>query len=157
MKKPKIHTSEFNVPKLRHFTYKNKSTNQYVYPYCEVPYHTAEKRVALLQLYSQLYQQVNTPSRPLKLLFQQLKTESVLGWVRCAEHFGGKIFVNLRVKVNCLFSFFLSLSQDTKGFELYLIFEPFVTKQEAINAVNKVLKCIKKEEDRLFANVSTTF
>lgn len=82
MKKPKIFASEFNVPKLRHFIYKNKNTNQFVFPQYEVPYHIPEKQNSLLLLYCQLCQQLNKPFTSLKLLFQQLKTETVLGWVK---------------------------------------------------------------------------
>lgn len=43
------------------------------------------------------------------------------------------------------------------GFELYVTFEPLVTKHSAINAVNKLLRWIKKEEDRLFILNAPTF
>ncbi|XP_067002562.1 vacuolar fusion protein MON1 homolog [Anabrus simplex] len=45
----------------------------------------------------------------------------------------------------------------TSGFELYVTFEPLVTKHGAINAVNKLLRWIKKEEDRLFILNAPTF
>ncbi|KDR23174.1 protein SAND isoform X1 [Zootermopsis nevadensis] len=45
----------------------------------------------------------------------------------------------------------------TSGFELYITFEPLVTKHSAINAVNKLLRWIKKEEDRLFILNAPTF
>jgi hypothetical protein len=45
----------------------------------------------------------------------------------------------------------------TSGFELYVAFEPLVTKHSAINAVNKLLRWIKKEEDRLFILNAPTF
>lgn len=38
----------------------------------------------------------------------------------------------------------------TSGFELYLCFSPMATKALAVSAVNKLLKWIRKEEDRLF-------
>ncbi|XP_008291707.1 vacuolar fusion protein MON1 homolog A [Stegastes partitus] len=38
----------------------------------------------------------------------------------------------------------------TSGFELYLCFSPLATKALAVSAVNKLLKWIRKEEDRLF-------
>ncbi|XP_030633610.1 vacuolar fusion protein MON1 homolog A [Chanos chanos] len=38
----------------------------------------------------------------------------------------------------------------TSGFELYLCFSPLGTKALAVSAVNKLLKWIRKEEDRLF-------
>lgn len=40
--------------------------------------------------------------------------------------------------------------QVTSGFELYLCFSPLATKAMAVAAVNKLLKWIRKEEDRLF-------
>lgn len=42
------------------------------------------------------------------------------------------------------------LAQVTSGFELYLCFSPLATKASAFAAVNKLLKWIRKEEDRLF-------
>ncbi|XP_034023192.1 vacuolar fusion protein MON1 homolog A [Thalassophryne amazonica] len=42
------------------------------------------------------------------------------------------------------------LAWVTSGFELYLCFSPMGTKALAISAVNKLLKWIRKEEDRLF-------
>ncbi|KAG7258804.1 hypothetical protein CRUP_017046 [Coryphaenoides rupestris] len=38
----------------------------------------------------------------------------------------------------------------TSGFELYLCLTPLVTKVQALSAVNRLLKWIRKEEDRLF-------
>ncbi|XP_064632667.1 vacuolar fusion protein MON1 homolog A-like [Lineus longissimus] len=45
----------------------------------------------------------------------------------------------------------------TSGFELYAIFGPLTTKPVAIASVNRLLKWIKKEEDRLFILNSPTF
>ncbi|PVD24522.1 hypothetical protein C0Q70_15005 [Pomacea canaliculata] len=45
----------------------------------------------------------------------------------------------------------------TQGFELYAVFGPLVTKTGAIHAVNKLLRWIKREEDRLFILNSPTF
>ncbi|XP_038152011.1 vacuolar fusion protein MON1 homolog A [Cyprinodon tularosa] len=42
------------------------------------------------------------------------------------------------------------LAWVTSGFELYLCFSPMATKALAVSAVNKLLKWIRKEEDRLF-------
>lgn len=44
----------------------------------------------------------------------------------------------------------LSLPKVTNGFQLYLCFSPLGTKAMAVSAVNKLLKWIRKEEDRLF-------
>ncbi|XP_028406838.1 vacuolar fusion protein MON1 homolog A-like [Dendronephthya gigantea] len=45
----------------------------------------------------------------------------------------------------------------TSGFELYATFNPLVTKPIAINAINKLLKWITNEEDRLFILNSPVF
>lgn len=45
----------------------------------------------------------------------------------------------------------------TQGFELYAVFGPLVTKTIAIQAINKLLRWIKKEENRLFILSSFTF
>lgn len=82
LKNPRISPYEFGIRKLRHFIYKNKNSNQFVFPKYEIPYNFPEQQNMLLQLYCHLYQQMNAPSRPLKLIFQQLETEAVLGWVR---------------------------------------------------------------------------
>ena len=58
--------------------------------------------------------------------------------------------------LNVVFNVFF-LSQVTSGFELYAVFGPLVTKPVAINSVNKLLKWVKKEEDRLFIMSSPTF
>ncbi|XP_006630748.1 vacuolar fusion protein MON1 homolog A [Lepisosteus oculatus] len=42
------------------------------------------------------------------------------------------------------------LAWVTSGFELYLCFSPLGTKAQAVMAINKLLKWIRKEEDRLF-------
>ncbi|XP_056129837.1 vacuolar fusion protein MON1 homolog A [Lampris incognitus] len=42
------------------------------------------------------------------------------------------------------------LAWVTSGFELYLCFSPLATKALAVSAVNKLLKWIRREEDRLF-------
>lgn len=45
----------------------------------------------------------------------------------------------------------------TTNFELYCIFPPTTTKLEAIGAVNKLLRWVKREEDRLFILSAPTF
>ncbi|XP_013780978.1 vacuolar fusion protein MON1 homolog A-like [Limulus polyphemus] len=44
----------------------------------------------------------------------------------------------------------IMLSWHMAGFELYAAFEPMVTKFTAVNTMNKLVRWIKKEEDRLF-------
>lgn len=47
--------------------------------------------------------------------------------------------------------------QITAGFELYITFDALVTKQNSVNSVNKILRWMKKEEDRLFILSTPTF
>ncbi|KAJ8944935.1 hypothetical protein NQ318_013083 [Aromia moschata] len=49
------------------------------------------------------------------------------------------------------------LAWDTKGFELYIIFEPLIDTTSAISLVTKLLNWIKKKEERLFHLTSPTF
>ncbi|XP_027009591.1 vacuolar fusion protein MON1 homolog A isoform X1 [Tachysurus fulvidraco] len=49
------------------------------------------------------------------------------------------------------------LAWSTSGFELYLCFSPLATKSLAVSAVTKLLKWIRKEEDRLFILNSLTY
>uniref|UniRef100_A0A3P9MJM2 Vacuolar fusion protein MON1 homolog n=1 Tax=Oryzias latipes TaxID=8090 RepID=A0A3P9MJM2_ORYLA len=49
------------------------------------------------------------------------------------------------------------LALVTSGFELYLCFSPLATKAMAVAAVNKLLKWIRKEEDRLFILTPLTY
>ncbi|KAF4520638.1 hypothetical protein B566_EDAN007504 [Ephemera danica] len=118
--------AQVGVPELRHFLYKSKSTAQFVSPAVEPPYHGPAAAERLLAQYQALHHRVHNPARPLKLLFYQLDTDAMLGWV-------------------------------ATNFELYVTFEPLITKISAINAVNKLLKWIKKEEDRLFILNAPTF
>lgn len=51
----------------------------------------------------------------------------------------------------------LFLLQVTNAFELYVCYSPLGTKAGAINAVNKLMKWIRKEEDRLFILTPQTY
>ncbi|XP_015591269.1 protein SAND [Cephus cinctus] len=126
MNKTSVTTGEIGLPEMRHVLYKCRSTAQFWSPGFQSPYTTDEEVERLLGLYQCLHHRLHAPSRPLKLIFQQLDKETMLAWV-------------------------------TSGFELYVTFEPLVTKPDAINSVSKLLKWIKKEEERLFILNSPTF
>ncbi|XP_015123688.1 vacuolar fusion protein MON1 homolog A [Diachasma alloeum] len=126
MNRVSVTTGEIGLPEMRHVLYKCRSTAQFWSPGFQPPYVKDEEIERLLGLYQCLHHRLHAPSRPLKLIFQQLDKETMLAWV-------------------------------TSGFELYVTFEPLVTKPDAINAVSKLLKWIKKEEDRLFILNSPTF
>lgn len=61
------------------------------------------------------------------------------GGQTCAQH------------VPCFFT------QVTSAFELYICYSPLGTKAGAISAVNKLMKWIRKEEDRLFILTPQTY
>lgn len=48
-------------------------------------------------------------------------------------------------------------AQVTSAFELYICYSPLGTKAGAISAVNKLMKWIRKEEDRLFILTPQTY
>jgi len=70
------------VPELRHFLYKAISTAQFTSPALEVPYHTQENAERLMSRYKALHHRLHSPARPLKLLYYQLESEAMLGWVK---------------------------------------------------------------------------
>lgn len=71
-------------------------------------------------LYYDLHNRIHRNSRPLKLIFELREHEIQLAWV-------------------------------TTNYELYATFDPLVEKKSIIIAqVNKLLKWIKKEEEKLF-------
>lgn len=45
----------------------------------------------------------------------------------------------------------------TQTFELYVLFGPLITKQNAANAANSVLKWLRKEEETVFVINAPTF
>ncbi|KAJ3649003.1 hypothetical protein Zmor_020779 [Zophobas morio] len=49
------------------------------------------------------------------------------------------------------------LAWDTRGFELYVVFEPLVDTNSAINSVGRLLNWIKKREEKLFHLNAPTF
>ncbi|RZF41539.1 hypothetical protein LSTR_LSTR000253 [Laodelphax striatellus] len=124
--RPSICASDLNIPNVWHFLYKYNSVSQFWGPKLEAPYVKKEEQERLLHLYEKLHSTVHKSGRTLKLVFQQLQTETMLGWV-------------------------------TSGFELYVTFDPLVTKKSAINAINKLLNWMKKEEDRLFILNTSNF
>ncbi|XP_043277441.1 vacuolar fusion protein MON1 homolog A [Venturia canescens] len=126
MNRTSVTTAEIGLPQMRHVLYKCRSTAQFWSPGFQPPYTKDKEIERLLGLYQCLHHRLHAPSRPLKLIFQQLDRETMLAWV-------------------------------TSGFELYVTFEPLVTKPAAIDAVGILLKWIKKEEDRLFILHSPTF
>ncbi|XP_046662183.1 vacuolar fusion protein MON1 homolog A isoform X1 [Homalodisca vitripennis] len=123
---PPTTVAELGVTGLRHCLYKCRTSQQLWSPAVEAPYHTEEQAVRLRRVYQQLHGCVHRHNGALKLAYQQLPLETMLGWI-------------------------------TAGFELYVAFEPLMTKRNTINAVNKILQWIHKKESRLFIPTMPTF
>lgn len=143
--------SYVNVLEVRHFLYKAKYRAQFVAPVLDVPYvdHNnppedtipaeplsrdnprAPKRISdeLQRLYSTYF-------RMHSRLHAQARPVKIIYWVDDKENW---------------------LAWNTSGFELYVALEPLVKKSAAISAVNKLLKWVKKEEERIFIMNAPTF
>jgi len=119
-------TSSIDLPEMRHFLYKSRTSAQFSSPEYSPPYHTKEQRERLLAIYLTLHNRFYSGSRPLKLVHYSTDSEVVLGWM-------------------------------TQAFELYAVFSPTATKLQVITAVNKLLRWVKKEEDKHFILTAPTF
>lgn len=51
----------------------------------------------------------------------------------------------------------LPLLQVTGAFELYMCYSPLGTKASAVSAIHKLMRWIRKEEDRLFILTPLTY
>jgi len=73
--------SQANIIGLRHLLYKNKNRSQHWCPPFILPYNTDELQQNLMSVYCSLISQINFPGRTLKVIYQQLKVETMLAWV----------------------------------------------------------------------------
>jgi len=72
---------DINIPSLRHFLYKSKSTVQFTAPILEPPYNTLEQQKRLLRLYQYIHHRTHLRTRPLKIHYATGQSEVVLGWL----------------------------------------------------------------------------
>lgn len=115
-----ISLSSVGVSEIRHFLYKNKKNTQLLCSEVTAPYNTLDQFERLETLYFDLHNRIHLSSRPLKLIYEMREHEIQLAWV-------------------------------TTNYELYATFDPLVDKKSVVIAqVNKLLKWIKKEEEKLF-------
>eukprot|EP00729_Bicosta_minor_P010990 gene10990-35419_t len=113
------HLNHVEIPDLRHFLYKSKSTAQFTAPVLDPPYNLPGEKQRLFRRYQYVHHRIHSGARPLKIYYHVGQKETILGWV-------------------------------TFGFELYACFSPLVTKRAAINAVLRLIRWMKREEDGLF-------
>ncbi|CAF96888.1 unnamed protein product [Tetraodon nigroviridis] len=131
LKCPSYSVEQVGIPELRHFLYKSKSSGLYTSPEFPELYQSDKEQERLMGLYQELHSHLHHPVRPLRFFYCCSNQENLLAWV--------SITVSHHVHHDM-----------TNGFELYLCFSPLGTKALAVSAINKLLKWIRKEEDRLF-------
>jgi len=119
-------TRSIELPEMRHFLYKSRTSAQFTSPEYAVCYKSLEERDRLCRVYLAMQNRFHSVHRPLKLLHLATSHEVVLGWL-------------------------------TQAFELYAVFSPLQSKLSVITAVNKLLRWVKKEEERLFILTAPTF
>lgn len=81
LEEPQTQVAEVGVTGLRHCLYKCKNTQQLWTPRIEAPYDSPEQTTRLRQLYHRLHANLHRKGCPLKLLYEQLPYETMLGWV----------------------------------------------------------------------------
>uniref|UniRef100_A0A8D9EW62 Vacuolar fusion protein MON1 homolog n=2 Tax=Cacopsylla melanoneura TaxID=428564 RepID=A0A8D9EW62_9HEMI len=138
-----LYTSQLNITSLRHFVYKCKQTNQLICPQYEAPYDVISSNVdGSNDARSEDFNSVASSSRdPVCKTVLQYYSRLYCDISRETRRL--KLYYEARDAETLL-------GWTTAGFELYLIFEPLISKPSATNAVNKLLRWIKKEEDKMF-------
>merc|ERR1712241_634066 len=112
-------TQAIELPELRHFLYKSRTSAQFTSPVYAPCYNLPEARRRLGGVYLAIQNRFLSASQPLKLVHHCSRHEVVLGWL-------------------------------TQSFELYATFSPTTSKLAVITSVNKLLRWVKKEEEKMF-------
>ena len=118
------------IQEIRHFVYKSKSASMCTSPEYDAPYTTPADQTRLMSLYRHVHHRTHCAVPALGQ--PALKMYFVRGAAETV------------------------IGWTTGGFEVYAAFGPLVSKQEAITGLNRLLRWIKKEEDKLFILNSLT-
>ncbi|KFW02082.1 Vacuolar fusion protein MON1 A [Eurypyga helias] len=131
LRTPFYSVAQVGIPDLRHFIYKSKSSGLFTSPEIEAPYVREEEKERLLGLYqSALHQSLHSRAHNSSRPLKNI------------------YFTGPRENL---------LAWVTSAFELYICYSPLGTKAGAISAGNKLMKWIRKEEDRLFILTPQTY
>lgn len=117
-----IPLSDVAIPDLLHFLYKNRGSSQLCCSTFERPYISEPERLRLIENYLQLIDKIHN----IDYFDQPLRIMYTTGEKEAI------------------------LGWVTSNFELYTAFSPTVSKQVAVAKVDKLMKWLKKEEERLF-------
>lgn len=128
-------------------------------PEIEAPYTSEEEQERLLGLYQYLHSRAHNASRPLKTIYYTGPNENLLAWVRRPWEGLGFTGVPVKAHEGCLtwMTSLFPLFQVTGAFELYMCYSPLGTKASAVSAIHKLMRWIRKEEDRLFILTPLTY
>lgn len=108
-------------------------------------------------LYQYLHSRAHNASRPLKTIYYTGPNENLLAWVRWPQtNWSYRSWVDA-TGIPIPDDDPLPLLQVTGAFELYLCYSPLGTKASAISAIHKLMRWIRKEEDRLFILTPLTY
>lgn len=118
-----VRLSETQITDAWHFLYKNRSSSQIICPEFEQPYSNEKASKRLMNLYFALHNFMHS---------YYDRSTNIL-----------KIYFINGDKENLL-------GWITGNFELYAVFSPLVSKTVAIGSVERLMRWLKKEEDRLF-------
>eukprot|EP01087_Luapelamoeba_hula_P024860 TRINITY_DN9619_c0_g1_i1.p1 TRINITY_DN9619_c0_g1~~TRINITY_DN9619_c0_g1_i1.p1 ORF type:complete len:755 (+),score=126.39 TRINITY_DN9619_c0_g1_i1:298-2265(+) len=126
---------------LLHFLYKDLKTSQFTFPRPEAPYNTSAEQMRLFRLYQQIHVAViGSFWSQLRYLPSHLPKPNGPRRRRRKPH---KVYYYISKRESVL-------AWVTSGFELFAAFGPLVSKPDAINACNQLLRWIKGEESCLF-------
>lgn len=127
LKSVNFSTESIELDDMRHFLYKSRSSAQYISPLYSPCYLLEENRRRLDSVYLSIQSRLVSPAS------QQVKL---------CHHFTDQEVV---------------LGWITQSFELYSAFSPLASKLKIITAVNKLLRWIKNEENKMFILSAPTF
>lgn len=168
---PPLLTSSLNITHLRHFVYKCKQTSQLIVPPVEAPYVSSSHSHVPSSYSNSSSSNSSNPSHtaadddvattsapsgsssPYSVANSSSHPDTV---AKCLLDYYSRLHCDIHRVSRPLKLYYQArdtetlLGWTTAGFELYLVFEPLISKPSATNAVNKLLRWIKKEEDKIF-------
>eukprot|EP00730_Choanoeca_flexa_P019067 TRINITY_DN9298_c0_g1_i2.p1 TRINITY_DN9298_c0_g1~~TRINITY_DN9298_c0_g1_i2.p1 ORF type:complete len:504 (+),score=118.96 TRINITY_DN9298_c0_g1_i2:91-1602(+) len=81
LRKRRYQVSSIDIPQLRHFIYKNRSTAQFTTPSFEGPYVVEKHATRVMRNYQHVHHMMHVNARPLKILYYAQEDEITLGWI----------------------------------------------------------------------------
>jgi hypothetical protein len=115
-----VQETEAEIPALLHFIFRSIPLNQFITSVFAPPFITKQSRKLLFRRYQHIHARLWRSSGPLTTYFEAASTFVAMGWHRSGE------------------------------FDMFAMFSPLVSKENAVAALNRTLRWIRKEEENLF-------